>query len=128
MEFSKGTASFRSVYVLKNVVPFHLSKNSHRKFHVNGKRPSSLPSVCLSGFVPRAFCPPLASLRYSFYDAETLSSAEAPSVEGAKKKTQKMKNSSPGCSRLLFTSPHFPVRTKKKTEASAEERDAEISI
>ena len=31
---------------------------------------------------------------------------------------------SPGCSRLLFTSPHFPVRTKKKTEASAEERDA----
>ena len=38
MEFSKGTASFHSVYVLKKFVLFHLSKNSHRKFHVNGKR------------------------------------------------------------------------------------------
>ena len=38
MEFSKGTASFRSVYVLKKFVLFHLSKNSYRKFHVDGKR------------------------------------------------------------------------------------------
>ena len=38
MEFSKGTASFRSVYVLKKFVLIYLLKNSHRKFHVNGKR------------------------------------------------------------------------------------------
>ena len=38
MEFSKGTASFPFHLRVEKLVPFHMSKNSHRKFHVNGKR------------------------------------------------------------------------------------------
>ena len=42
MEFSTETASFPFHLRVEKLVPFLLSKNSHRKFHVNGKRSSFL--------------------------------------------------------------------------------------